>query len=281
MRDLLPAAPALQPLDPNLVLGYSPAPGMTRVVRRIELASWMRNKGLTPDVASLPASVCLERATALLSAPQIRDALAAAIHNASGDGQAIDIEVVDFSRFPLPPSILEFPLSGLSRPSPARPDAPVLWVGRAAFDGGRHVTVWATVLLRERRRVLVAATPIPARQEIAPDATRLEERPVFPYPALPALLPAEAVGKVLRRSVAAGDVITPDLLLELPAVRRGEQTSVTVQDGAIRILFDAKADSAGARGDAIVLVNPSSGRKFQGTIVERRQVLVQLTGKDT
>ncbi|HSM77915.1 MAG TPA: flagellar basal body P-ring formation chaperone FlgA [Bryobacteraceae bacterium] len=279
VRDLLPAAPGLQVMDPNQVLGYAPAPGATRIVRRAELARWTRDGGLRLDPASLPAAVCLERATTPVTAADIRAAIDATLHNAGGG--PVDIRIVDFSRFSLPPSRLEFPLSGLGRPSTARPDAPVLWLGSAIFDGGRHRTVWATVVLRETRKVLVAAEPIPARQLVAPGATRVEESAVFPYPPAPELTPGDIAGRALRRPVAAGRVITRDLLVDLPAIQRGEQASVTVRDGPIRILLDAQADSSGARGDAIVLVNPASGKKFRGTIVERRQVLVQLSGGST
>ncbi|HWC01024.1 MAG TPA: flagellar basal body P-ring formation chaperone FlgA [Bryobacteraceae bacterium] len=280
VRDLVPVVPALRSLDPQLALGYSPAPGMIRVVRRPELESWMRSRGLTPD-ADVPASLCLERATFPLTAARIQNALERSLDGVTFPGAPVRMQLVDFSRFPLPPATLEFPLSGLARPSPATPDAPVLWMGSAVFDGGRHASVWAKVVLKVRRKILVAATSIPEGREITGGETRVEERMIFPYPAPAPLLSADVIGKALRRPLTAGDAITSDLLMDLPAVRRGEQTGVIVEDGAIRILLNAKADSAGAKGDAIVLVNPSSGRKFRGTIVNRRQVVVQLKEKDT
>jgi flagella basal body P-ring formation protein FlgA len=198
---------------------------------------------------------------------------------AAAASPGVEIELIDFSRFQIPPARLEFPLSGLSRPSPVRPDAPVLWLGRAEFDGGHHVAVWATVRLRARRKVLVAAAAIPARREIRPAEVRLEERYVFPFGPGQALAPGDTAGRALRRPLAAGAVITPDLLMNLPDVRRGETTRVVLEDGPIRISFDAMAGAEGARGDAIVLVNPSSGQKFLGTVTERRQAVVHLSEK--
>lgn len=273
VADLLGAVPALEGAPPDLVLGYSPAPGATRVVRRPELAGWLQNLGLPAEPASLPAVLCLERSAAPLTRAQVENALIAALHD-----PGIAIRIADFSHFPIPASTLEFPLTGLSRPSPARPDAPVLWLGHAVFDGGRKVTVWATVGLWAKREVLVAAVPLEARTELTAGLLQVAEREVFPFPDTAPASPEQLNGKALRRPVAAGSVITPDLLMDLPAVRRGELASVTVEDGLIRIVFDAKADSNGARGDSIVLENPVSGRKFRGRIAGRRQVLVDLSG---
>lgn len=274
VRDLLAAAPVFQAFSPDEPLAYSPAPGKTRVVRRAEMEAWARKRGVIFAGSDVPAAVCLERLTSRLTAAQIYNALKDAVAS-----PGVEVELVDFSRFQIPPARLEFPLSGLSRPSPARRDAPVLWLGRAEFDGGHHVAVWATVRLRARRKVPVAAAAIPARREIKPAEVRLEERYVFPYGPAQALAPDEIVGRALRHPLAAGAAITPDLLIQLPDVRRGETTRVLLQDGPIRISFDATAGAAGARGDAIPLVNPSSGQKFLGTVTERRQAVVHLPEK--
>src|SRR5207253_1266666 len=91
--------------------------------------------------------------------------------------QEDQIEVLDFSRYPVPSGQVEFPKSGLGKPSQAAPEAPVLWRGRLIYDKGRSVPIWAKVRILVETRVITATVDIERGQIIrAGDVTTVVKK---------------------------------------------------------------------------------------------------------
>ncbi len=226
-------------------------------------------RGITLDST---AAVCFERAAAPLSLSQLE----AALRHSLGD--SIKVEITDFSRYPVPPGELQFSRSGLNFPPAGNPETAVLWLGHVIYDTSRHLPVWVRVKLATTRTVLVAAQPILSGQVIDAQQVRSEHRAMFPFPDVSAVDPAQAIGRVVRRSLAAGMVISNDMLSYPPAVSRGETVMVRVEDGAAHLHLTAMSQASGRIGDFIIVENPTTHVRFRGIVDAPHEVLVTSGG---
>ncbi len=273
--DLARAVPEFRGLDPEARAGFAPLPGARRVFTPQEIAALARRDGL--DLPRPPAGVCFERPMMTLTREQVEQALLDALGpdaSAAGKPAPIEMDLVDFSQYPVPAGRIEFPLGGLSYPPRGDSSVAVEWLGRILYGDHRTAGVWARVRLKTIRPVLVAAGPLSAGSLVEPAQVRTEPRSVFPFPAAAALAAADAVGRVPRRSVAAGEAITAALLAEAPSVRRGDLVAVRYEDGGLVLRFSAIAGSTGLAGDPVVVENPETHVKLRGVVAGRSSVVV-------
>lgn len=201
--DLADAVPALRSLDPAIQLGFAPLPGTQRIFTTRQLNQFLRQYGLRNAFDSATQYICIERVTYPLSSADIKVALVSALGLAGAD-----IEVIDFSRQPLPPGRLEFDRANLNRPPEASPNA-VIWRGRLMYDGQRSISVWAKVRISVDSPRLIAARNISAGAVIRSDDFRRVTGSHFPDWG-PALSSSEAViGKMARRNISLGQRLAP------------------------------------------------------------------------
>ena len=91
--DMARADAAYAALPAGFVAGFSPFPGTRRVLDARLLAGIARSHGIPLETA---APLCFERATRVLEESQLQPALERAL------GQGTRVEIVDFSRYPVP-----------------------------------------------------------------------------------------------------------------------------------------------------------------------------------
>lgn len=256
--DLARERPLFAALDPAVVIGYAPAPGRRRTFDAEELARLAKRHGL-PEVSLEP--VCFERAAEALGPERLLEAMQAALGE-----PAARIEILDYSRYPVPRGELCFPLSGLASAPPGKPEAPVIWRGRVLYDGRRSVAVWARVRISSPRRLVVARRDLVVGRPI--EAADLEERLVetFPAPGRVALTAAGSVGATPRRRIRAGEALEAGWLRLPKDVERGDAVTVEVASGAARLVLQGRAETGGRRGEPVAVRNPTSGRRFTATV---------------
>jgi flagella basal body P-ring formation protein FlgA len=266
VRDLAAADPAFAGASPEQVVGFSPQPGHLRLFGPQELARLAARFGI---LAKTFEPVCFERVTIPLTAGRLLPAIRKAVNLAE-----VEIAILDFSRFPLPPGELEFPRSGLSSRAPPNPDAGVIWRGRLIGTDGHGIPVWARVRLAVARHWVEAAADLPVGRPIK--GTQLASRTGKQFPfSDPALAEAkDAVGRRPVRVIRAGQPILPAMLAEPGDIERGDPVSVEVSSGGAELRFDARAESSGRKGETIAVLNPISGRRFAAVVVEKGKVLV-------
>jgi flagella basal body P-ring formation protein FlgA len=284
-RDLAASTTLFQSLDPDAVIGYSPFPGIQRVLSGRDLLVVARHYGLTIPVGQAVPSLCIERVVRPLSMEEVRGALLTALD--SPTHPKVSLEVLDFSNKPVPPGRLVFEIAGLNRPPGNNPQTPVVWLGRLIYGEQRSLSVWARVRISVERDVLVAKETIPKGVPIKADEITRVVLPQFPWPE-PSLASASGppssdslsgsfpgiIGKIARRAIPAGQRIAPEALDSPKDVIRGETVHVRVVAGAATILLDSVAQSSGSKGESILLHNPSSGKNFRAVIEDRSQVVV-------
>jgi flagella basal body P-ring formation protein FlgA len=263
--DLAAAVPAFAALAPDETLGYAPAPGSRRMLSARELGRIAGRYGI-----ALPAApgVCIERAMERLTEERVLAALRAAAGNPEAR-----IELVEFGRYPVPRGDLEFTRAGYT-PPPEGTKAPVVWRGKLKYAGNRSVPVWARVRISVPGTRLVAAEDLPAGRPIQASQLRIEaaELPLFSSPGLQSA--EAAAGRTPRRMIRAGAPVPADILEAPHEIERGEMVSVEVTSGAAQLSLKAKAETAGRKGDLVMLRNPDSGRRFQGRVEGQGKVTI-------
>ena len=268
--DLAKAAPLFAGADPAAPAGYTPAPGMQRLLRRAELETISRQMGLSGEV---PSSLCITRLAEPLTREQVSQAVEAAL-----EGLGARIELLDFSRFPVPRGKLEFPLSGLISPRSGLRIEPAVWKGRLVYSGARSMGVWAKVRVGVARPRVVAAVDLPAGRPL--EASNLKLETVEEYPQGENYLREleKAVGLTPRRLVRAGEPLRASLLSTPNEVERGDKVDVTVESGGARLSFAARAETSAGIGGRVLVKNPENGKRFAARVESKGKVVVLTEG---
>ena len=259
-RDLARVLPAFAALPPDLALGYAPSPGGIRTFAAAELSRLARRYGLAIETS---AEACFLGPVETLTGARVEAAMRAAMPTAR-------IEVVEFSRQPVPPGELLFPGSGLAAAQASGPSTVLLWRGHIRRPGQDDFPVWAKARIRLSGTRTRAAEALPAGQPIERAQLRMEAyEGAARFPEL-----SQIVGRVPRRPIAPGEVILPQWIEEPKDVQRGEKVRVEVRIGQARLLLEGQAQSAGRRGEMIPVRNPASGKVFRARVEDRGQVSV-------
>ncbi|HTT62648.1 MAG TPA: flagellar basal body P-ring formation chaperone FlgA [Bryobacteraceae bacterium] len=263
--DMARAVAAFAELPPELALGYAPPPGSRRAYRAPELARLARRYGLAPEPGR---EVCFVRPLVTLTSERVAAALHAAL-------PAAHIEVVEFSRQPIPQGELRFPASGLRVDQSGM--SVMLWQGAVCASGQADFPVWARVRIRVAGKRVAALETLPAGSPIG--RAQVREEAYDGPPGLPDL--SEVVDRVPRRVIAAGTVIERQWLNAPEDVLRGDRVRVEVRCGPARVFLDGRAQSSGERGAVIGVRNPANGKILRATIVGHAHVVLTADGGDT
>jgi len=256
LRNLEPAFSTLEGAVPDTVIALAPALGVTR---RFDIGELQR----IATRLHLPAperEVCFVRPAAPLDAARVLEALRAAAPDAR-------IELLDFSRYPVPEGALEFSLQSL-RPGPAGG----FWSGSIRYGGAHRVAVWARVAIRVASRRIVATRDLKPALPIDAEALRVETRDEFPSADAQPSRIEEVVGLVPRRPIRAGETLRADWLDAAKAVTRGETVDVEVREGGALLHLPGQALASGEIGQTIPILNPDSNRRFPARIEAKGKV---------
>jgi flagella basal body P-ring formation protein FlgA len=265
-RDLAGAVPGFSALPPELPVGFAPAPGARRILTRQGLERLASQHGLAITSA---AEICLERPMESLTQERVLGALRTAL-----DLKDAQLEVLDFSRHPVPRGELEFPRSGLAPPAAARSLASLLWRGRVRYAGGRSYPVWARVRISIPGQQVVAVQNLTAGRPIEAAQVEIVTAELNPFSERPAGALEQVIGRLPRRSILSGSPLVPSGLAARKQVERGEMVSVEVFSGAAQLSIQAQAESGGNAGDVIALRNPATGRRFPARVEGERKAVI-------
>jgi flagella basal body P-ring formation protein FlgA len=128
--------------------------------------------------------------------------------------------------------------------------------------------VFETRTLFYAKRAMAKGNPIGIEDVDSKETTVSHSELVYPKD-LEALL-----GKVLKKDVAAGTVLTNTILDSPQVIRRGEMVTIVGESKLLSVKAKGKAEEPGRLGDRIRVRNLSSGREVFGTVTEGRVVTV-------
>jgi flagella basal body P-ring formation protein FlgA len=268
--DLVEAVPLLRSLDPATPLGFAPLPGTERIFTGRQLLLTLRRYFVNSDSRAVIPDVCVEREAFSISSADVKEALISALGIADAN-----IDLIDFSRQPLPSGHLEFHREDLSKPPVSAPNTPVIWRGKLVYDGQQSASIWAKVRVSVERTWFVAAEDIPASAVIRADQVWTITGPQFPDLGPFLASPDSIVGKVARQGIPARHRFAPSMLSDVPDVQKGGRVHVKVMEGLAWLSLDAVAQSSGGRGETILLHNPLSGRNFRAVVTGKDEAMAQ------
>ena len=175
------------------------------------------------------------------------------------------VDLLDYSKGPVPDGDLDFPRSGL------RGD---IWHGFVRYAGRHRAAIWARVRISIPAPRVVATVDLRPGRPIDASSLKLEVRDDFPAAEpFPAAL-EDVVGKLPRRPIRAGTPICSSWLDEPKAIARGETVLVEVREGGALLQFDGQALASGAVGQTIPVLNTMSKKRFQARIEAKGKVSV-------
>lgn len=268
-EDLARALPVFSSLPRDAVIGYSPAPGASRVFLPPEFKRLGMKYGVT---VTDNARVCFERKMHPLAEKAVRAAIVASL-----DTPQARLEIVAMSKAPVPEGKLEFPPSGLSAVNMVDPATPVIWNGYVLYDKARKFAVWARVRAIATMTRVVAVEPLLPGKPVEPRQVRLETYDEFPLHNEVARNLEEVIGRVPRRAIRTSFPVLRTDLADPFQVQRGELVRVVAMSGAAQVELEAVAETSGRQGDVITLVNPRSGKTFRARVEGKNRAVV-LTG---
>ncbi len=86
----------------------------------------------------------------------------------------------------------------------------------------------------------------------------------------------EAVGKVMKRTVAANRVITESMLLDSVLIKKGKRILIVVETDAFRITAPGKLMQTAAVGEFVRVLNLSTKKTLKGILLDAHTVKVIL-----
>ena len=261
--DLAAASALFAAIPPDLAIANAPSPGARRLFEPAELIRIARTNHL--EVADV-TTLCFERSTAPLEPELVK----AAMRESLGASRAT-IEILAIGKFPVPQGELVFPRDSLMQP--ASGDS-ATWNGYVAYDGGRF-PIWARVRLTTLQSRLVSVVDLTPGRIVEAGDLRVEAANEFPRRVAPLTTIEAAIGLVARRAIPAGSVLIATMLEAPNDVERGQTVMVEVHSGGAVVKLEAKAESAGRKGDTVSVRNATSGTLFHAQIEGKGRVLVK------
>ena len=255
-------------LPATLQLGYTPAPGASRVFTALELQRIARANGIQSTNFT---DVCFEIPVHVPTDAEFVEAMHPALPAEAS------LRLVDMSRTAIPSGKLQFPLSGLEPPAVGN-DGAQLWRGFVQYTDTRRIAVWARVVVTATYATVVTRTALAADTPI--DAASLEIETIT-GPLKREVLASrleQVVGRVIRRPLPAGSEIPISLIDEPSAIRRGDLVRVEVRSGLAVLHFDAVAESTVRAGEYAGFRNPITGKTFRA-LAETGSKAVIVVGK--
>ena len=137
-------------------------------------------------------------------------------------------------------------------------------------------TVYVPVRVKLNGQVLVATRPLARGAVIKEADVRLETRDMAALPVAPLTESSQAVGKLAKRVLGIGTVISVNELQVPRLVRRGDRITILAAESGIEIRANGEALMDGAEGDRIRVRNSLTDKVIQATVMAAGLVQVNL-----
>jgi len=126
--------------------------------------------------------------------------------------------------------------------------------------------VYVPVKLTAKRQVLVTSRPLSRGATLSAADVRLEEKDVTVARGAYLTDIAQLSGKILKRTVPEGRLVTVDLLNEENIVKRGQRVTLMVEQSGFMVQMAGTALSDGTMNERIRVENNASRRTVEGIV---------------
>jgi flagella basal body P-ring formation protein FlgA len=195
----------------------------------------------------------------------------AALHAAMDDGhQEVEVRVRPLDQR-LQPAQCGQALDTV-RPHAGRSLGPVSYGVRCA--GPEPWTLYLRAEVSASVELPVLARPLPRGALIAPSDIDLQRRRITRSVAGLITDPADAVGKELKRPLAAGAELRYGQVALPELVARGQTVTLVAGSPGVEVRMQGKALASGAEGDRLMVSNLRSGRRVEGIVLSDGSVQI-------
>jgi flagella basal body P-ring formation protein FlgA len=261
--DLASLFPGLSSVAADTPVAPAPVPGVARVFRIPELTRIATTFQVDPP----HSEICIQRP---VIPPDPARMLAAMQKELPG----ARIEILEFSRRPVPEGAIEFRRSDLH----AGPTGGY-WGGNVRYGGNHLFPIWAKVAVWLKVQRVVALHDLQPGTVIAADAVEVETRDEFPQTGKFPQSADQVVGQLARGPIRAGTAIRSEQLEPPKQVQNGETVIVDVWTGGAHLKLEARAEGSGAIGQIIPVRNLDSQKQFLARIDGKGRVTVGDSGE--
>jgi len=143
-------------------------------------------------------------------------------------------------------------------------------------DGLPRWTVYIGARIHAYQPVLVLTRALSRGTVVATGDLRVEQRDVATLRGAYLQRPADAVGRTLRRHLAAGSVLGAPLLESTALVRRGERVKLVASSGGLQVFSHGRALADGSRGEVVAVRNLRSRRVVEGEVTAAGTVHIRM-----
>ncbi|MGD9602597.1 MAG: flagellar basal body P-ring formation chaperone FlgA [Gammaproteobacteria bacterium] len=133
-------------------------------------------------------------------------------------------------------------------------------------DGAAPWSIFVPVMVREKRRIVVATRALPAGHTVAATDVTVQEKWIGERTAQYFEDAAAVVGKQVQRPLPAGAVLPVNGIRSPRAIRRGANITLALERGPIAVRMAGVALQDGAVGDRIQARNTNSRRVVEGIV---------------
>ena len=126
--------------------------------------------------------------------------------------------------------------------------------------------VYVPVKLTANRQVLVTSRPLSRGATLSAADVRLEVQDITTARGAYLTDVAQLDGKILKRTVPEGRLVTADLLNEEDVIKRGQRVTLMVEQSGFMVQMAGKALSDGTINERIRVENTSSQRTVEGIV---------------
>jgi flagella basal body P-ring formation protein FlgA len=223
--------------------------------------------------------LCFERSAEPLTDARLKPVLENAL------GPDTRIELVDFSRYPVPPGEIVFSAADLMRTAPSAAESAVIWRGHVRYGSRSSAAVWAKVKVSRAEQWVETSRPLRAGAPITVEDVVLKTGWRFPSASKTEHDLNDVLGRVTTRALPSGHALVPAELTAANEIERGDAVDVEVKSGDLLLRFPALAETSGRRNQ-LITVSAAAGiaRRFQARVQEKGKVLVYVdprTGSGT
>lgn len=134
--------------------------------------------------------------------------------------------------------------------------------------------LFVPVKVRRNQAVLILNRGIAAGETLAAADITTAQRDVARIAGAALADPAAAVGRVARRTLVAGSLLSANDLVAQRLIRRGDSVSLVSQRGGVEVRVAGKALGDAGENERVSVENLSSRRIVQGTVAASGDVFV-------
>ncbi len=215
----------------------------------------------TRNACWLLLALLLPAMAAVASSWQPVDSIRAAALSTLGDGAQGEAMVADALRLP-----------ACAQPLLAQPTANTTVEVSCPDAGGWRLFV--PVKVRREQTVLVLVRGIAAGETLAAADISTAQRDAARIAGAVLADPAAAVGRVARRPLQAGSLLSASDLVAQRLIRRGDSVALVSRRGAVEVRVAGKALGDAGENDRLSVENLSTRKVVQGTVSSNGDVFV-------